>query len=69
MTRLLEYGTWVSMSTGLVNIESPVGRCGRPWRSSWTKFEFACVQVEPVGIFLNKVSRKITGECGARNEL
>jgi hypothetical protein len=66
---LLKYGTWVSMGTRLVNIEPPVGRRRSPWRSGWTEFKFTCAQVEPVGIFIDKVFREITGECGPRDEL
>ena len=69
MIGLLKYGTWASMGTRLVNIKPPVGKRRSPWRSNWTEFEFACVQVEPVGIFFDKVFREITRECGPRNEL
>jgi hypothetical protein len=63
------YGTWVSMGTRLVNIEPPVRRRRSPWRSSWTEFKFPCLQVEPVDIFINKNSRKVSEECGPRNKL
>jgi hypothetical protein len=69
LTRLPKYGTWVSVGIRLVNIEPPVGRGRSPWRSDWTEFKFTCVQVEPVGIFVDEVFRKITGECGPRDEL
>jgi streptogramin lyase len=71
LTRLLKYGRWVSIGTRLANIEPPVGRrrSPSPWRSSWTEFKFPCLQVEPVDIFVNKMSRKISEECGARDEV
>jgi hypothetical protein len=69
LTGLLKYGTWVSTETWLVNIEPPVGRRRSPWRSDWTEFKFARVQVEPVRIFINKVFGKITGKSGPWDEL
>jgi len=59
----------MSMGARLVNIEPPVGRRRSPWRSSWTEFEFPCLQVEPVDIFVNKMPRKVFEECGLRNKL
>jgi len=69
LTKPLKYGTWVSMGTRFVNIEPPVGRRRSPWGPDWTEFKFTCVQIEPVGIFIDKVFREITGECGPGNEL
>jgi streptogramin lyase len=69
LTRLLKYGTWVGTGIRLVNIEPPVGRRRSPWRSSWTEFKIPRLRVEPVDIFVNKMSRKVSEECGPRNEL
>lgn len=58
---------WVGLSSGYA--EPPVMRFLTPWRSSWAEFEFPCLQVEPVDIIVDKMSGKVSEECGPRNEL
>ena len=67
MARLLECHTWAS--TGLVDVQPPVRRSRRPWRSSWTEFEFTRVRVQPVRVFVNKMPRKIAKKLGPWDEL
>jgi hypothetical protein len=57
------------VNTGFVNVEPPVRRSRRPWRSSRTEFEFTRVRVEPVGVFINEMSREIAEKIGPWDEL
>jgi hypothetical protein len=52
------------VNTGFVNVEPPVRRSRRPWRFGWTEFKFARVRVEPVGVFINEMSREIAEKIG-----
>ena len=67
MARLLEICTWANVV--FVNVEPPVRRSRHPWKFSWTEFKFASVEVEPVDVLINKLSRKIAKEFRSRNEL
>ena len=67
LIKLLKLGPRVGTRFGYV--EPPVIPFRSPWIFSWTEFEFPCLQVEPVDIFVNKMSRKVSKECGPRNEL
>jgi hypothetical protein len=57
------------VSAALVDVEPPVRRSGRPRKSSWTEFEFVRVDIEPMGVFINKVSREIAEKPGPWDEL
>jgi hypothetical protein len=57
------------VNTGFMNIEPPVRRARCPWKSSWTKFEFTRVTVEPVSVFINKMSGEVAEKFGPWDEL
>ena len=50
------------MDARFVDIEPPVRRSRSPLKSSWTELKFARIQIEPVGVFIDEISREIARE-------